>query len=125
MIFAFPFIYGMIPALEALRRSFFENWDWGQRQTVRVENRRRSCFGRSGAEGKLTQVVDFHDNFRKFRFVFWLCGMTLIPNRAARLKSAKASSKKLPMWCAHCQWATLAALKAEKLRFCLNRLRPV
>jgi RNase P subunit RPR2 len=54
-----------------------------------------------------------------------LCGTTLIPNRAAKLKSAKNSSEKLPMGCAHCRWATLVALKAEKLRPWLNRLRPI
>jgi hypothetical protein len=57
---------------------------------------------------KLTQVVDFHDNFRKFQFVFRLNGAVLIATVPAKLKSAQNSSEKLPVWCVHGSLASVA-----------------
>ena len=63
--------------------------DKDQRQTAWAKHRRRSCSGRFGPRANLTQVVDFHDNFSKFQFVFGSCGADLIATAPPRPKARK------------------------------------
>jgi hypothetical protein len=61
-----------------------------QRQEAGVETATGRVFVGHGRR-RLTQVVDFHDNFRKFGFVFGLSG-------AALIATAPPSSKRQEMF---------------------------
>jgi len=62
-IVAFPVMCGIVSACKALRRSFFEIWGSGSAASGRKLKPPAVLSDRSAPKAKLTQVVDFHDNF--------------------------------------------------------------